>query len=531
LTLAGDSIMSAPMARHARPTDALVAERALASPLWWLALALLVLNDHLLKHSGVFPGALTGKLSDVAGLVVAGPLLAALLAARRERTVALAFAAVGAVFAAINLSPSLARAWEELTALGGMRWRVWCDPTDLLALPALVVAWRLLVPAMRASTARRDALERLAAIAGAIGCMATSPARPPEPLTLPGQVLAQAWASDPLYIIDVRTGQRTARVELDGSIRDAVTHDGLLYVLQDERLVIVQPRRGAIVEARALGDESRHPLLLVDEGKLLVMTRPSGERAAETVTALDARSLEPRWSRSVSGGGASRDRSLLPVAGAGLMLVPAGKDLLALDGDRGEVSWKHSATAELRWPLVMPGATFVGDVEGTLHALDPKTGMELWRRATKEPGAFAGHPYGGVPLAAARGLLLVCDGKSLVAIDPASGQERWRRGGVGALAASDSLVIGRLLEPDGSYLALDADSGRERWRIALESNVPIAPVIADDDAMVLMRPHDDLLHGYDAVTGKKLWSFDLDDGERVVDSAGLLVRRFARSSR
>jgi len=36
----------------------------------------LVVNDHVLKAA--FPGLLTGKLSDVAGLVVAAPLLATL---------------------------------------------------------------------------------------------------------------------------------------------------------------------------------------------------------------------------------------------------------------------------------------------------------------------------------------------------------------------------------------------------------------------------------------------------------------------
>jgi hypothetical protein len=51
----------------------------LAHPAWWLALALLALNDHVLKGAGLLPAWLTGKLSDVAGLVVAPVLLAALL--------------------------------------------------------------------------------------------------------------------------------------------------------------------------------------------------------------------------------------------------------------------------------------------------------------------------------------------------------------------------------------------------------------------------------------------------------------------
>ena len=42
------------------------------------ALAVLALNDHVLKQA--WPGLVTGKLSDAAGLVVAPPLVALLLA-------------------------------------------------------------------------------------------------------------------------------------------------------------------------------------------------------------------------------------------------------------------------------------------------------------------------------------------------------------------------------------------------------------------------------------------------------------------
>ena len=39
---------------------------ALQHPLWWGALALLLVNDHLLKGAGLLPSFLTGKLK-VAG--------------------------------------------------------------------------------------------------------------------------------------------------------------------------------------------------------------------------------------------------------------------------------------------------------------------------------------------------------------------------------------------------------------------------------------------------------------------------------
>jgi hypothetical protein len=47
-----------------------------------VAVFVLLLNDHLFKQ--VWPGFVTGKLSDVAGLVVAPPLVALVLARRAD---------------------------------------------------------------------------------------------------------------------------------------------------------------------------------------------------------------------------------------------------------------------------------------------------------------------------------------------------------------------------------------------------------------------------------------------------------------
>ncbi|MFW5920795.1 MAG: hypothetical protein ACOCUS_03055, partial [Polyangiales bacterium] len=104
---------------------------ALLHPAWWGALALLVLNDHLLKGSGLLPAAVTGKLSDFAGPVVATVLVIAVLGCRTAAARGLCFVAVAAPFAAINVSPAAATAVEEITALAGVPWRIWSDPTDL----------------------------------------------------------------------------------------------------------------------------------------------------------------------------------------------------------------------------------------------------------------------------------------------------------------------------------------------------------------------------------------------------------------
>lgn len=115
---------------------------ALAHPGSVLALVVLVLNDHLLKQA--WPGWVTGKLSDVAGLVVFPLLLAVPLTAlrvRRSLPVALVVAGGGFVFCKTS---AWGAAWtSSLWSIFGTPTMMRADVTDLLALPALWIAWRI----------------------------------------------------------------------------------------------------------------------------------------------------------------------------------------------------------------------------------------------------------------------------------------------------------------------------------------------------------------------------------------------------
>jgi hypothetical protein len=143
---------------------------ALRSPIWWAALLVLLLNDHVLKGAGLLPAWLTGKLSDVVGLVVAPPLLCALAGARSRRAGVACFAAVAAVFAVVKISADAAELWCAMAAAFGLRWTMVADPTDLVGLCALPLAWRLCVRPRAAAVWR----ERGGLVLGAVACIATS---------------------------------------------------------------------------------------------------------------------------------------------------------------------------------------------------------------------------------------------------------------------------------------------------------------------------------------------------------------------
>ena len=148
---------------------------ALGHPAWWAALALLVFNDRVLKGGGLAPGWLSGKLSDFAFLLVAPVLASALLPVKLPGRRSIAVGAVSGLFVAAKLSPAVSLALVATLARFGLRWRLWPDPTDLLALSVLPLTVRLLrarPPA--APDFARCWRERAGVILGAAACLATS---------------------------------------------------------------------------------------------------------------------------------------------------------------------------------------------------------------------------------------------------------------------------------------------------------------------------------------------------------------------
>ncbi|MBK8254449.1 MAG: hypothetical protein IPK82_17495 [Polyangiaceae bacterium] len=152
---------------------------ALRHPLFLASLSILLVNDHVLKGAGWLPGVVTGKLSDFAGMIVAPVFAAALLKPRTRWGRAAAFAAVSVPFVAVKLSAAAASALIFAVSLIGVKWRIWQDPTDLMALVSLVPAWSILTHphnqrGVTKSTLRSRAVETTLAAATGIACVATS---------------------------------------------------------------------------------------------------------------------------------------------------------------------------------------------------------------------------------------------------------------------------------------------------------------------------------------------------------------------
>ena len=165
-----------------------MSSRPLRHPVFLASLALLIVNDHVLKGAGLLPGWLTGKLSDFAGLVVAPIVVATLIGARSRAGRALALALPSALLVALKLSPAIARAYDGLFHALGLPSSITSDPTDLVALSVLPLAAHLLRPSRNDEPQPlRPALSRAALAVALFACVATSM---PDPEPQPYQTTA-----------------------------------------------------------------------------------------------------------------------------------------------------------------------------------------------------------------------------------------------------------------------------------------------------------------------------------------------------
>jgi len=191
----------------------------LLHPVTVVALAVLVVNDHVLKAR--YPGLVTGKLSDVAGLILTPPLLAAAVGvfAGVPRAKAIALAATGVGFAAVKAFPAVALIASAVWSAASGPSVILADPSDLIALPALGVAAWVSIDSGRTPQELGERLHRVGILivlpASALALAATSaPHYPYAAAAGTWRDLAMVGDGD-VYIPDPRP--HTLRVSEDGA--------------------------------------------------------------------------------------------------------------------------------------------------------------------------------------------------------------------------------------------------------------------------------------------------------------------------
>jgi hypothetical protein len=152
--------------------------RCLQHPATWLSIALLLINDHILK--GIYPSWVTGKLSDFAGLFffpfIVGAVFSLLLSRFNiptKRIGQISFGFVGIWFITLKIFPWVNLMTTSLASkLVGYPTRFIMDPTDLVALSAMIPAWMIW---RQPNPQRPTRAAYTAFLLGSLAVMATSP--------------------------------------------------------------------------------------------------------------------------------------------------------------------------------------------------------------------------------------------------------------------------------------------------------------------------------------------------------------------
>lgn len=170
-------------------------------------------------------------------------------------------------------------------------------------------------------------------------------------------------------------------------------------------------------------------------------------------------------------------------------------------------------------PLIAGGRVYVGDLDGTFHALAVETGTTVWSfkaEAAGFPSAAAFVPAGP---GQTRPFVVVGDDTGVVrALDADSGGVAWEyetdgeiSGGPTVIAAADGprVLVG---SQDASLSCLVAATGRLLWKHSIADQIRCSPTVAATDAglRVFLAGCDGKLHVLDAADGKEQVAVAID---------------------
>ncbi|MFT4889907.1 MAG: outer membrane protein assembly factor BamB [Halobacteriales archaeon] len=174
--------------------------------------------------------------------------------------------------------------------------------------------------------------------------------------------------------------------------------------------------------------------------------------------------------------------------------------------DRVAELWRVTADGDLSAPVVAGGTLFVGGADGSVLALDARSGDERWRRSVGGPAATPRVMDGQV---------YVPTRSSIAAFDADDGGKRWRvetpdrvdgheadgRGEPSSLLVAAHGVYWLSRGGTPAVVALASDDGSERWRTEIRD--PWSPrLFASDDTVFLSS----------GTHGRIPWRFDPESG-------------------
>jgi ATP-binding cassette subfamily B protein RaxB len=285
------------------------------------------------------------------------------------------------------------------------------------------------------------------------------------------------------------------------------------------------------------------PIVVIDDltnssaslEKVRVVVADHGQRLARAFVVVDfqaRRSLE--W----------RKRHRIEVAAlftAAQLHLPASGTEPRRDRHRFHALWSSTAPRGNHF-LVAPRSTpafdgqrlVVGTDGGSLRALDPATGAELWSYPVEET---AHKGIWSSPALAGGKILFGAYNGSLYCLEAETGEEAWRAdcadwiGSSPVVASPHKLVVVGLEHATpamkGSVAAFDLATGRKRWECPVSDFVHGSPALSADEQRVFIGTNAGELLNLETATGRLVWRYRADDAIKAApaidERAGLVI--------
>ncbi len=305
-----------------------------------------------------------------------------------------------------------------------------------------------------------------------------------SPIVIDSQVVVTNLRGE-LYVFDAFTGKRVGWVSLgDGIHGSPVVSGSMVYIAaanSRESLIAYDLSEGKALWKRDYGDIEVTPLLLDNRlyfgttaGVFLCVERYQGERE------WSFRLPETRKRKGIRSSAAAFEN----------LVIFGGEDgsVYALDAKTGREQWSYDTGAPIfATPSISNGVVCIGNAQGDFFALDAKTGAKRW------------HLSAGTPIYAAASfwydlVLIGTTGGKLLALNTADGAMRWSVEfnsviNSSAVVSGNIAYVGTLKK---ELYALKVQDGSTVWKQTLSGRIKTSPAVAcgrlfvaTDDKMLL----------------------------------------------
>ncbi|MEW6502941.1 MAG: serine/threonine-protein kinase [Chloroflexota bacterium] len=269
-----------------------------------------------------------------------------------------------------------------------------------------------------------------------------------------------------LYALDATSGEFKWKFPTNGGIvtRPAITNDLIFVGSEDGNLYAILPKTGKMAWTLPLDNPIRsspkivegHVFFGCDDGFLYGVNIVSMRRVMKVDAGMAIRSSPA-------------------VVNDLIYFGNEGGDFLCVDF-RGQLKWRFRAKRAITSsPLVTQGIVYFTSVDGSVYALDAKSGWVIWRYRMMKGSVSS-------PYRADHYLLFGSADGNIYCVDANNSREIWKYQTNHQVSGSpvvhkDMVFCG---SADGNLYCLELKTGRLRWKFATEGPITSTPLIFND---------------------------------------------------